>query len=198
MLRLSRLLLLSLSLLALTGYAAELVVINDKLTGARNVEVEGTLYDVNFVDGTCAAVYNGCDEDADFAFQPSAGAASEALLSQVFLDVPQGAFDSTPSLTLGCPGTPFFKTCIVVTPFAPGSVPFFTSQDAFNQDGSSPDFVASNTHGPDFFSSDSEVLAVWSLSSVVPEPSALLVIMVGVLSLAYLRNRQDRRRIGAQ
>ena len=31
------------------------------LTGAHNVQVGGTLYDVMFVDGTCVDVFGGCD-----------------------------------------------------------------------------------------------------------------------------------------
>lgn len=46
-----------------------------RLFGARNVNVNGTLYDVQFMDGNCISLFTlgpmagGCNEDADFAFQ---------------------------------------------------------------------------------------------------------------------------------
>jgi hypothetical protein len=83
-----------------------LLVDNGILTGAKNVDVGGTLYDVNFVDGSCASIYNGCDEITDFDFQnPSDGAAAaQALLDQVFIDGPSGSFDSAPGSIAGCEG----------------------------------------------------------------------------------------------
>jgi len=61
--------------------------INDSgiLTGATGVEVGGTLYNVHFLDGTCADLFNGCDNAADdFAFTTKGDAqtAAPALLDQ--------------------------------------------------------------------------------------------------------------------
>ena len=74
-----------------------------QLTGATEVDVLGTLYDVEFVDGTCVALFGGCDEASDFAFtdQASAEAAAQALLDFVFVDNAMGTFDSDPEMTLG-------------------------------------------------------------------------------------------------
>ena len=74
------------------------------LTGARNVRVGGTLYNVTFVDGTCIDVFGGCDTGSDFKFATfeDADAAANALLGQVFVDAPVGNFDGYPELTLGC------------------------------------------------------------------------------------------------
>ena len=74
------------------------------LTGAQNVRVGGTLYDVMFVDGTCIDVFGGCDTGSDFTFATfeDAAAAANALLGQVFVDAPVGNFDGHPELTLGC------------------------------------------------------------------------------------------------
>lgn len=56
------------------------------VTGATGVNVAGSLYDVNFVDGTCASVFGTCDS-AHFAFTTDTSAvnASQALLDQVFV-----------------------------------------------------------------------------------------------------------------
>ena len=48
-----------------------------QLVGAFNVDVEGTFYDVRFVDGTCIDLYEGCDEVGDFPF-PTAELAEAA------------------------------------------------------------------------------------------------------------------------
>lgn len=73
-----------------------------QLLGAAGVDVGGTLYDVTFMDGSCADVFSGCNEAGDFTFQTevSATAASAALFGQVLLDVPQGGFDSKSELTV--------------------------------------------------------------------------------------------------
>lgn len=92
--------------------AATLIVAGDgQLTGATGVDVDGVLYDVAFRDGTCIDLFDGCDSPDDFAFQRPDGATSlpddvlaagNALIEQVLIDGPDGAFDSDPQLTLGC------------------------------------------------------------------------------------------------
>ena len=91
-------------LMASGAQAATLNVIGGQLMGASDVLVDGSLYDVQFLDGTCIDLYNGCDEASDFTFQTFAASllASQALLDQVFLDGVSGLFDSVPNLTAGC------------------------------------------------------------------------------------------------
>jgi hypothetical protein len=87
---------------------------NGILTGATGVVVNGRLYDVEFVDGTCAEVFNGCALGTlNFPFEGHlALPASQALLNQVFGDGTQ-LFDSNPSLTNGCSSV---FSCSVITP----------------------------------------------------------------------------------
>ena len=91
-------------LMASSAQAATLNVVGGELLGASGVIVDGSLYDVEFADGTCIALYDGCDETSDFTFTDLASAvlASQALLDQVFLDGPSGNFDTQPALTTGC------------------------------------------------------------------------------------------------
>ena len=50
-------------------YPVELILDgNGKLAGAKNLLVEGNLFNVSFVDGTCASVFSGCDSPSDFQF----------------------------------------------------------------------------------------------------------------------------------
>lgn len=85
------------------SFAATLIVDGSgQLRGAAGVDVGGTLYDVTFREGTCTALFDGCDDPSDFTFTTltDAQAASQALLNQVFIDGPAGNFVS-PSLTFG-------------------------------------------------------------------------------------------------
>ena len=93
--------------------AAVLDVQDGQLVGATGVSVNGVLYDVEFVDGSCVTLFNGCDDPGDFVFTSGteALAASQALLDQVFL----GIYDTNPELTAGCS---FFFDCDVLTAYA--------------------------------------------------------------------------------
>src|ERR1700761_9483198 len=74
-----------------------------QLTGAEGVLIDGSLYDVTFEDGTCTALFNGCNSASDFTFNyTTAPDAAHALLNQVFVDEPGHPFNSDPDLTFGC------------------------------------------------------------------------------------------------
>ncbi len=92
------------------------VDMSGNLLGVTGLNVGGTLWDVMFMDGTCAALFGGCDMDSDFAFnsQADAEAAAQALLADVFMDGGLGNFDTDPGLTNGCPGS---SNCGVFIPF---------------------------------------------------------------------------------
>ena len=94
----------ALVLVASGAQAATLNVVDGQLMGASGVIVDGTAYNVQFLDGACIELFNGCDDASDFIWQTRDAAilASQALLDQVFLDVPQGLFDNSPNLTNGC------------------------------------------------------------------------------------------------
>lgn len=75
-----------------------------QLMGANGVLVDGATYDVDFIDGTCIGVFNGCNDASDFAFSTSLAAtsASQSLLDQVLLDINgTDLFDSVTGLTFG-------------------------------------------------------------------------------------------------
>jgi hypothetical protein len=62
--------------------------------------VGGSLYDVSFLEGSCAELFSGCDGLDDFQFQDPASVnlATAALLDQVFI----GIYDSGAFRTAGC------------------------------------------------------------------------------------------------
>jgi hypothetical protein len=104
-----------------SGVSATVILneVGGTLLGASNVQVGDFLYDVNFVDGSCAGLFDGCDDASDFDFQTldDAVAAGFALLDQVFV----GRFDTDYFDTNGC-DVNSNALCQSLIPFALGAV----------------------------------------------------------------------------
>ena len=166
---------------AIPSSAATLIIDgNGQLTGAQGVDVQGTLYDVAFVDGTCAAVFNGCDSVSDFQFQSTlAVTAGQSLLAQVFLDGNAGQFDTNPALTSGCENIGF---CTVLTPFFVQNTALDTSwtQNFSSENGD----VSRQVQIPQTVTTTNSSGFVWArfslASSPVPEPGTWLMMILGL------------------
>jgi hypothetical protein len=186
--------------------APTLIVDNNfpfNLTGARNVDVGGVLYDVDFRDGACFLLFSGCDQIADFPFlgdAAAAEAASVALLAQVLIDggTVATAFDSRPEKTAGCGFlsgffcnilTPVFPSQVFVSVFAAQNIPFVNGDSTF---ATLQDFS-------DTTSDDTLTWAVWTLSpsnGAVPEPPTYAGLLLAAgLALAMSRRRNRNRSI---
>ena len=121
------------------------IVVDGTLRGAPGVEVAGSVYDVEFVEGSCRSLFAGCDEDSDFLFTDRAtvGLAPGALLDQVFTDGDAGLFDSNPELTHGCPSGSHPLGCRAYVPYTAlldcgGGSPCFSTAIADNRSAGSP------------------------------------------------------------
>jgi predicted heme/steroid binding protein len=184
----------------------------DPLTGAIGVAVDGILYDVTFQDGTCVALFSGCDESSDFAFQTGAAAnqASQALMDQVFGGpvFGEGYYD-----TRGEDGWGYgdFTQVYYVTPHAAvvssfGTI-YLSSSRFLNYDGPIECGTWSE-NAPCWAVDDNSALqagnaglqsnvrfAVWtkssSLSTSVPEPSIIALFALGLAGLGFARRRQS-------
>ena len=162
------------------------------LLGASNVDVGGSLYDVEFVDGFCATLFNGCDDLADFEFTTNADAilASTALLRQVFVDIVIGPlFDSDPSLTVGCATT----VCDTITPWGFSGTAFFSYTIARNDDDEVSDgIIPSGFTGPltDFSTFSTANFARWSPVNPIPIPAAVWLFGTALIGLVGFTRRR--------
>ena len=100
--------------------------------GGTGVNVAGSVYDFEIVEGTCVDLYDGCDEPSDFTFTTveAAALAARALQDQVILDGGAGNFDSVPNLTAGCSGA----FCGTAFPYALLNATEVSVVSAVNQD----------------------------------------------------------------
>ena len=171
--------------------AALLIVNEGELVGATGVNVNGALYDVSFMDGSCFTLYSGCDDPTDFLFSGNAAsqAASDALLEQVFI----GLYDDEPSLTLGCS---FDTRCRVLTAdgvvngegdLIHGSFAVNSKKGAVQGDttsGGTFDVLLFDTS-----TMDNRTVAVWAVSSV-PLPASVWLFGSGLIGLVGMARRK--------
>ncbi len=195
--------LFGLAMLASVGASAQAlqqVNADGKLLGATGVLVGSSYYDVVFKTGTCNSLILGCGGGSFVFGSHNVTAAAQALRDQVFT----GAFDTQPSMTLGC--DPAKTYCQLMTPYQinPRNTTFFNYSAFYNSALESEDFTTSLTssfgRASDTAASPySPVFAVWSPSgpnvlppvSAVPEAQtyALLLAGLGVVG-AMVRRRK--------
>ena len=192
--------------LTLSANAAIMIVSGGKLIGATGINVNGSLYDVSFLDGSCETLFDGCDEVNDFTFRSyeSAIQASYALADQVFLDDDDtntigGDFGSRPYLTAGC-ALPE-STCRAATPYSlPSSLPTHVNAALFINSSNDNVRTVGYLRTTDLTPIGWATWASWNLSSVpelaaVPEPTTLALLGAGLLGVSVTRRRRTQNTI---
>ncbi|OUR80491.1 hypothetical protein A9Q83_00735 [Alphaproteobacteria bacterium 46_93_T64] len=186
------------------AFAATLNVVSGQLMGATGVTVGGGVYDVRFVDGTCAVAYSGCDDISDFTFQSAADAllAAQALLEQVLIDGPDGLFDYYPTRVNGVTQTPgnVYTAFGFPTPRYPDDPTHFLDVSvslAHNAFGANTDqaVISSNPlyAADDLSDHNTAVYAVWGPQvSAVPLPAALPLYGAGMALMGFIGWRKKR------
>lgn len=166
-----------------------------KLTKAQGVNVSGTLYDVEFKEGTCASVFGACDTaHFDFTTSGLALAASQALVDQVLINIAGYPFDDSPNLTYGISSTVLAKLLTPYTTWNLGQGPTVAiagNENASGSDGSSDgnDFTA----GFDSTDSGTYVWADWAVQqNSVPEPGTLSLVAAAMFTAAAV-NRSRKK-----
>ncbi|MFL5238151.1 MAG: PEPxxWA-CTERM sorting domain-containing protein [Rhizomicrobium sp.] len=158
---------------------------NGKLTGATGVAV-GQLYNVEFVEGTCAGLFGGCNDSGDFTFNSSllAFVAAEALLNQVFFDSALGQFDSNYALTFGCSDPTTALECKVLIPFGVSAAnsSFVDTRTAINGSSFMIDEISESFLSTSF-DTTTDSLSVYArftlASAAVPEPASWAMMLMG-------------------
>jgi hypothetical protein len=163
------------------------------LTGAKGVNVGGTLYDVTFEDGTCISIFSGCDAPSDFAFNTGAAAtqAGNALLDQVFIDVAPHFFDSQPEKTSGCTNA---GVCRVFIPYElrPTYVNIIVTNNFSGERADVLNFSASNRTDDTSFAFSASTYANFQLQRTeVPEPASIALFGLAFAAIRFTRRRKS-------
>lgn len=157
----------------------------NQLLGATGVDVGGTLYDVQFLDGTFNDIYNN-GLALLFHDSTSALAASQALMDQVII----GIYDSDPSLVNGIT-TADFETDIL-TPYATNGTNAIVAA-AINSSNEINDGWADGGIIPadvDMTSLSFITFALWQPHlTTVPEPTTIFLLGAGLIGLVAFRKR---------
>lgn len=176
-----------LAMLLLTNTASAATL---SATGATNVDVGGTLYDVAFVDGSCQEIFGGCDATSDFTFdtRDDAEAAATSLMA-VFQE--NAAFNDDPRLISGCESSQF---CLMLVPYGLSDIDVSFSAYTNNVLGGPADFVEDSELATftDTRARGEMVYTVWTPVSEVPVPASMPLLMVGVAGFWAIRRRSKR------
>jgi hypothetical protein len=167
---------------AFPAMAADPVTSGSTLTGATGVNVGGNLYNVQFLDGSCATVFGSCPGGFAFGSQAAAQQAADALLAQVLL----GTFDTNPARTNGCS---LATICSILVPYAvDGQAVAFVSANnkATNDTG-----TGSLTLTDDTGIQASQTWARFTRSTApVPEPASWAMMLLGFAGIGLAARRR--------
>lgn len=159
-------------------------------TGATGVVVNGHLYDVEFVDGTCVALFDGCDEPSDFGLDASNYEAATIALLNLIDATP--SIDADPRVT-GCTST---RRCHIYVPYGAAGGQFFGGlvvSTTTIEDYYLVDRVQGNTIN--FGGIYDYTFSRWTKVTVVPLPASIPLMLgaLAILGTVASRSRPNRQ-----
>jgi hypothetical protein len=185
-------------MLSISGNAVGATLVTDidgKLMGADGIDINGTEYNVDFVEGSCYSLFAPCLAGHEFTFNINEALdASWALRNQVF-EIPEwSVYDSTPTMTNGCEGAVW--SCTIFTAYAAGAD---NMGSAMFENGDGLFFFNNVTTCGNCYKADDTadmagaVYAVWEEAngpSPVPVPAAAWLFGSGLLGLVGVARRK--------
>jgi hypothetical protein len=174
-------------------YAASvLMTAGGKLIGVSGVEFDarGSHWnmDVTFIDGSCAALFSGCDSQQDSPFNLILDSANQALLPLL------GTYSDSPQLFRGCESVTECRLTGVgnVNQFGIGGSTLLIQAGPGNDFGISESNIGG---GPtyDLTGVTNRTYAVWTATPPVPLPAAVWLLLSGLGAVAMTRVRSLHR-----
>lgn len=176
--------------------AATLQISSGELIGATEVDVNGTLYDIEFISQNCFGLFSGCDSENDFAFNTieDADAASLALEQQVFndSDAIHLNYDTNPQFTANITNSVSGQILTPYTLRLTGPSPRGVFTSAFTNSTAIVDSIELVVLARGSRPFGDATYAVWSVAqvTVVPLPSAVWLFGTGIAGLLGLPRRK--------
>ncbi|MCI2286210.1 PEP-CTERM sorting domain-containing protein [Colwellia sp. MSW7] len=187
-----------------------------QLTDIQGLDVNGTLFDVSFNDGSCNSLFNNCTDFGPITDNPAlAEDIAQALLAQLFISgssdngVDLGSFDTLQSNIRGCSS---ISTCLFLLPTKLGFPDGFGREitlagiSLFNAQAEGSDqfiqyqaILSSNTTTQATASFDTStrsnlayvMVSHSNINIPVPEPSTLAIFALGMIGLASRRFKKQ-------
>ena len=161
-----------------------------ELTGAEDVVVNGTTYNVSFIDEN-PYTYQGSGDVITFSSLTDAMAGSQALLDYVFID----DYDTDPTLTFGIEN---YRVGRILTFYNyDENSEWFYWAEATNWFNTVTDTTTDLGYGnrvllENIDTGEARVWALWTAAntSPAPEPTTILMLGTGLLSLAGLSRKR--------
>ena len=178
-------------LIAISFNAQSALILNSDglVSSISGIEANNTIYQVDFIDGTCFELFEECDSEIDFIFESEAQAlaAGTAMLQQLndygAPLIAGGALNGEP----GGVGCNLVGSCEYVIPYQLVGLDGVEVVVVQNQTGDTPDSIfGAAFHISDFNTGafDFYTYAVFSETNV-PAPINFGMFLVGLLFLVY-------------